>query len=119
MQCGLRWDKAGSSSNNWYDILAVVHTEPEDGPIHRAEKPDEWQWYTLSYNHLQTIVEVLATGNILLGNQSGAKKSDFPTLAERPWDKMANQEVKEFKFDPTPLAALDSWLDSRIQEPTT
>lgn len=94
--------------------MAVIHTEPTDGPIHRAENPEDWVWYTPHFNHLQTIVEVLMTGNVLQGNQSGAKSSQLPERAKRPWDKSQSQEVKEFKFEPTPLDVLDDWLNARM-----
>lgn len=114
IECGLRWDEAGKRRNTWRDILAVIYTEPADGPIHRAQEPEDWKWYTLHYDQLQTLVEVMATFTVLNGNQSGAKKSDMPERAKRPGDKSESQEVKEFKFEPTPLGELDSWLDSRM-----
>lgn len=110
----MRWDEAGKKRNTWADILAVVHTEPPGGPIHRAQDPDNWHWYTLHYDQLQSIVEIMATFTALNGNQSGAKKSQLPERAKRPWDKTSTQETKEFKFEPIPLGELDSWLDSRM-----
>lgn len=68
----------------------------------------------MHYDQLQTMVEILATGNVLHGNQSGAKRSHFPERAKRPWEKSTSQEVKEFKFEPVSLAELDSWLDERM-----
>ena len=110
----MRWDEAGKKRNTWGDILAVVHTEPADGPIHRAQEPNDWRWYTLHYDQLQNIAEIMATLATLTGNQSRAKKSQFPERAKRPWDKSSEQETKEFKFEPTLLSELDSWLDSRM-----
>lgn len=92
----------------------MIHTEPADGPIHRAQNPEDWHWYTLHYDQLQNLAEIMATLATLTGNQSRAKKSDFPERAKRPWDKKKAEEVKEFKFEPTPLDALDSWLDARM-----
>lgn len=110
----MRWDEAGKRRNTWADILAVIHTEKPDGPIHRAQDPENWHWYTLHFDQVQNLVEMMATLATLHGNQSQAKKSDFPERAKRPWDKGKAEEVKEFKFKPTPLSELDSWIDSRM-----
>ncbi|MEX3609769.1 hypothetical protein VVR12_01815 [Rothia sp. LK2588] len=93
IQCGLRWDEAGTKRTTWGDILAVIETEPEDGPIHRARRPDSWHWHTLHYNQLQTIAEELATLITFTGNQSGAKARDLPHRAERPWDEPTDEET--------------------------
>lgn len=105
---------AGKRRNTWGDILAVIYTEPPGGPISRAQDPEDWKWYLPGYDQLQTITEQLATANVLHGNQSGAKKSELPERAPRPWSTDKETEVKEFKMDPTPLDQLDTWLDSRM-----
>lgn len=112
IECGLRWDDAGKKRNTWSDILAVIHTEPPGGPIQRSQNPEDWMWYTPYYDHLQTLVELMATNTTLTGNQSGAKKSDMPKRAPRPWDEK-DQDVKEIKGEVLTLDELDARLDAR------
>lgn len=107
IELGLRWDEAGKKRNTWGDILAVIESEPPDGPIHRASDPKEWIWYTPHFNQIQTISELIATLTVLIGNMSGAKERDMPERAKRPWDKDDNTDV--LSGDQMSLADLDDF----------
>lgn len=77
----------GFAPHDWGDVAAAVYTEPPWGPINRAILGNDWLWSLPGYNELVTVVELLATGNVQRGNQSGAKRSDFPNRVRRPGDE--------------------------------
>lgn len=104
---GLRWDEAGRKRNTWGDIIAVIESEPADGPIHRASKPEEWVWYTPHFDQLQTLTELIARLSVLVGNQSGAKERDLPERAKRPWDK--DDKAETLVGDQMSLSDLDDF----------
>lgn len=97
------WDAPRWGKSNWRNIVAVVVTEPEWGPIHRAENPTEWFWYVPGVDNLQTVKELLAVANLQRAGEKGKLSAFRP--APRPWDKntrkiaAAQQTYKEARED--------------------
>lgn len=90
LEYGIRWRYIGEDEFDWDDVVAVINTEPAWGPINRAILANDWAWALPGYNELVLLSELLSVGNVQRGNQSGAKRSDFPDRVRRPWD---NREV--------------------------
>lgn len=88
LEFGIKWSHVGGENpHDWGDVAAVVYTEPPWGPINRSILGDKWLWSLPGYDELVTLVELIATGNVQRGNQSGAKRSDFPKRVQRPGDE--------------------------------
>lgn len=94
-------------------MIAVIESEPLDGPLHRAWNPETWFWYVPGHDDLVTVKELTAIAN---WQRAGGKKSDRPKRQPRPWD-----EQKESRKI-TPDSAMDtdeflSWFEDRFAVP--
>lgn len=75
IRLGLRWRDVGSKRLSWRDALVIVNQLDEDSALARAMNPelavrlDRW---------LEFISYQLDRAAVQRGNQSGAKRKDFP-----------------------------------------
>ncbi len=99
---GLRWDDVGSDSLTWRDLKVIITQAREDGPLIRALFPDKALFVPRA---LEIMIHHLATGNVQRGNQSGAKREDFP----KP-PKWADDDRTSFGVDARPMEEIGAWL---------
>lgn len=113
---GLRWSDIGYTCD-WNDVIVALDSEPPWGPIHRTRDPKNWLWGLPGYDEIITLVELIATGNVQRGNQSNAKKSDFPKRITRPWDERSTVNERKLGATQVPLEEMDRMLDARMESP--
>lgn len=110
---GLDWDSV-YGGGYWDDAIAAIETEPPWGPVHRAEKPDEWVWYVPGYDEILRLVELTNIANIQRGNQSQAERSAFPKFIKRPWDKA--KQVKKIATTKMKTEEFWQWFQTRVNK---
>lgn len=113
LEMGLRWSEVGYSCD-WQDIISALESEPPWGPIHRAKEPKNWLWGLPGYDELVSLLEMTAAGNVQRGNQSGAKKSEFPKRIRRPWDERDTVNERKLGGTKVSLEEMDRLLEERM-----
>lgn len=108
LEFGLRWPRRDALFVDWEPILAVIESEPADGPIHRAKNPKDWHWYVPGYHETVLINELTAVANWQRAGGKGAR----PKPVKRPWDKNQDRKI-------TPEKAMDTdeflkWFEGRF-----
>lgn len=95
LEFGIRWRSVGEDpTTTWDDVVAILETDPPWGTVTRAILGSDWIWAIPGYNELVSLIELTAIGNVQRGNQSGAKRSDFPKKVRRPNE---NREIVDQK----------------------
>lgn len=109
LSVGLRWRDLGTKRLSWRDLKVVVSQAPADGALTRSRYPDA---HLLLDRRLEILDWRLAVANTQRGNQSGARKSEFPELPA--W---ARQTETRIGSAPLPLDELAEWLGGPFLNP--
>lgn len=117
MEYGLRWRNIGiRPDTTWADVIAVLETEPPWGVVTRAILGSDWVWALPGYNELVTLAELTAAGNVQRGNQSGAKRSDFPKRIRRPNDEREIVDQKKIGKTSVDASLMAEMLFDRMDD---
>jgi len=84
IRLGLRWRDVGSKRLTWRDALVVISQAEASGALARAKYPAFHEYF---HRAAEMILYELRYLQVLTGNQSKAKKSDFPEPPEWAKDK--------------------------------
>lgn len=104
LPAGIRWSDIGETFL-WDEAIAVLTCAPPWGPLSQALNPKDWVWGIPGFDQVVLISELLATGNVQRGNQSGARRSDFPERTRRPYDE---REIVDQKTVGKPVDVVDA-----------
>ena len=102
---GLRWRHAGTEALSWRDLAVVVSQARPDGALVRAQAPEDTPQIRME-RLLELIHYQLSVANTQRGNQSGARRSEFPEPPE--WAK--DQDVETYGSDPVPFDEMAEFL---------
>lgn len=101
IRLGLRWRNVGTPELSWRDVMIIVAEAPVESALTRAR-------YEREHLRLEHLLEALhyqlAVANVQRGNQSKAKKEDFPPIPD--WALDSNTIGKK----PLPMDEMAAWL---------
>lgn len=105
IRLGLRWRQVGTEVLSWRDLAVIVAQASPDGPLFQAKYPEEIPQIRLE-RLLELVHYELSVANTQRGNQSGAKRSDFPDVPE--WAKQKDTET--YGSEPVPFDDMAAFL---------
>lgn len=85
---GLRWRDVGTTRLSWRDAVVIIREAPGDGAFARSKYPDQ---YLRDFRLGELILYQLQFLSVLHGNQSRARKGDFPQPPEWTKDELTNE----------------------------
>lgn len=106
IRLGLRWRNVGTDELTWRDALVIISQAEASGALARSKYPEFHEYF---HRAAEMILYEIRTLQVLHGNASKAKKSDFPEVPEWAKDKT---NVGGQKGNALPFEELQAFLDS-------